>query len=137
MPALAGTLADLARSPQVRACLEWFRRERAWINEHHLKLCRIAAPTFFEQKRAEWIAERFRSLGGPLNVDHSRRVRRQALCPGPRGISRGSHGTHVVGAAPRLIPVPQTPTQRSRRPIPVAPEPSGPPSGTVPLIPER
>ena len=43
--------------------MEWFRRERAWINEQHLQLSRIAAPTFLEQKRAEWMVAQFRALG--------------------------------------------------------------------------
>ena len=74
MPALAESVADLARTPAVRSCLEWFRKERAWINEQHLKLCRIPAPTFLEQKRAEWIAERFRSLGWESKLDRAGNV---------------------------------------------------------------
>jgi tripeptide aminopeptidase len=54
--------------------MEWFRRERGWINEQHLKLCRVAAPTFFEQKRAEWMAERFRSLGWDAKIDRAGNV---------------------------------------------------------------
>ncbi len=54
--------------------LDWFRRERGWINEHHLKLCRVPAPTFFEQKRAEWMAERFRSLGWDAKMDRAGNV---------------------------------------------------------------
>jgi acetylornithine deacetylase/succinyl-diaminopimelate desuccinylase-like protein len=53
----------------VKACLDWFRRERAWINEQHLKLCRIPAATFFEQRRAEWMAEQFRALGWEAKID--------------------------------------------------------------------
>src|SRR5580700_8238630 len=74
MPLLAQSVADLAASPRVRACLEWFRRERAWINEQHLKLCRVPAPTFFEQKRAQWMAERFRSLGWDARIDRAGNV---------------------------------------------------------------
>ena len=74
MPALAESVADLARAAGMRACLEWFRKERAWINEQHLKLCRIPAPTFFEQKRAEWMAERFRSLGWDSKLDRAGNV---------------------------------------------------------------
>ena len=44
MPLVAPSVADLARSPELRVTLDWFRRERAWINEQHLKLCRVAAP---------------------------------------------------------------------------------------------
>src|SRR5579862_3118731 len=74
MPALAESVSDLARSASVRACLEWFRKERAWINEQHLKLCRIPAPTFFEEKRAEWMAERFRSLDWDAKIDRAGNV---------------------------------------------------------------
>src|ERR1700733_10580628 len=74
MPALAESVSELARSPKVRACLEWFRKERGWINEQHLKLCRIPAPTFFEQKRAEYMAERFRSLGWEAKIDRAGNV---------------------------------------------------------------
>ena len=62
--------------------LDWFRRERAWINEQHLKLCRVPAPTFLEQKRAEWMAERFRELGWEARLDRSGNV--VAALPGRR-----------------------------------------------------
>ena len=55
-------------------CLEWFRRERNWINEQHLKLCRIPAPTFFEEKRAAWMAERFQALGWEARLDRAGNV---------------------------------------------------------------
>lgn len=74
MPATAPSVAELARSPEVRACLDWFRRERAWINEQHLKLCRVPAPTFLEAKRAAWMTERFRELGWEARVDRAGNV---------------------------------------------------------------
>jgi tripeptide aminopeptidase len=40
----------------------WFTRERAWINEKHLQLCRIPAPTFFERQRAEWFRNQLTEL---------------------------------------------------------------------------
>lgn len=58
----------------MRACLEWFRRERNWINEQHLKLCRIPAPTFFEQQRAEWFANEFRTFGWDAKIDRAGNV---------------------------------------------------------------
>jgi acetylornithine deacetylase/succinyl-diaminopimelate desuccinylase-like protein len=67
-------VAELATSPKVRAALDWFRKERPWINEQHLKLCRIAAPTFLEKERAEWFAERFRSLGWDAKLDRAGNV---------------------------------------------------------------
>jgi tripeptide aminopeptidase len=74
MPLVAGSVADLARAPEMRAALDWFRRERAWINEQHLKLCRIPAPTFLEGKRAEWMTERFRELGWEARLDRAGNV---------------------------------------------------------------
>ena len=74
MALLAQSVAELAASPGARACLDWFRRERTWINEEHLKLCRIPALTFFEQKRAEWMADRFRSVGWDAKLDRAGNV---------------------------------------------------------------
>lgn len=70
----AQSVAELAASAGIRAAIDWFRRERAWINEQHLKLCRVAAPTFFEQKRAEWMTERLRSLGWDAKIDRAGNV---------------------------------------------------------------
>ena len=83
MPALAESVSDLARTAGVRACLEWFRKERGWINEQHLKLCRIPAPTFLEAKRAEYMADRFRSLGWESKLDRAGNV--IAWLPGREG----------------------------------------------------
>ena len=74
MPGLARSVADFAASPAGRVCLEWFRRERNWINEQHLKLCRIPAPTFFEEKRAAWMAEQFQALGWEARLDRAGNV---------------------------------------------------------------
>src|ERR1700739_1678614 len=74
MNALVQSVADLPASPAMRAAVEWFRRERAWINDQHLKLCRIPAPTFFEQKRAEWMAARFRELEWDAKIDRAGNV---------------------------------------------------------------
>ena len=74
MTALAQSVAELSAAPGVRAALDWFRRERLWIQDQHLKLCRIPAPTFFEQKRAEWIAARFRDLDWDAKIDRAGNV---------------------------------------------------------------
>lgn len=74
MAALAQSVADLSSATGVRTALDWFRRERSWIQEQHLKLCRIPAPTFFEQKRAEWIADRFRALQWDAKIDRAGNV---------------------------------------------------------------
>jgi tripeptide aminopeptidase len=74
LTALAQSVADLFTAPGVRAALDWFRRERLWIQDQHVKLCRIPAPTFFEQKRAEWIAARFRDLEWDAKIDRAGNV---------------------------------------------------------------
>lgn len=68
------TLADLASSPFLRECLQWFTREKQWITDRHLQVCRVPAPTFFEQKRAEWMTEQFRSLGCEAEIDRAGNV---------------------------------------------------------------
>jgi acetylornithine deacetylase/succinyl-diaminopimelate desuccinylase-like protein len=54
--------------------LIWFTRQKKWINEKHIELCRIPAPTFQEQKRAEWIAAQFRDLGCETKIDRAGNV---------------------------------------------------------------
>lgn len=71
---MAIRLGELVRLPAVRECLQWFTREKQWINEQHLQLCRIPAPTFFEQQRAEWMAAQFRALGCQVEVDRAGNV---------------------------------------------------------------
>jgi acetylornithine deacetylase/succinyl-diaminopimelate desuccinylase-like protein len=67
-------IAELAQAPGVRECLQWVVREKQWINEQHLQVCRIAAPTFLEGKRAEWMIAQFRSLGYDARLDRAGNV---------------------------------------------------------------
>ncbi|MBZ5618447.1 MAG: M20/M25/M40 family metallo-hydrolase [Acidobacteriia bacterium] len=67
--ALALNLGEFTEHRAVRECLQWFTREKQWINEAHLQLCRIAAPTFLEQERASWFLEQFRSYGWNASID--------------------------------------------------------------------
>lgn len=71
---MAASVAELANARGVRECLHWFTREKQWINEQHLALCRIPAPTFLEEKRAEWMAAQFRSLGCEARLDRGGNV---------------------------------------------------------------
>ena len=52
--ALGLNLGEFTENRAVRECLQWFTREKQWINEVHLQLCRVPAPTFLEQERASW-----------------------------------------------------------------------------------
>ncbi len=65
----AASAGELAESPGIREVLQWFTREKQWVNDIHLQLCRVAAPTFLEQQRAEWMAAQFRALGWHAGID--------------------------------------------------------------------
>ena len=58
----------------MREALQWFTREKQWVNEIHLQLCRVAAPTFLEQQRAEWLAAQFRTIGWHVAIDRAGNV---------------------------------------------------------------
>ncbi len=65
------------RSAEPAALFEnacWLSRERIWTNERHLQLCRIPAPTFFEQKRAEWFRDQMKSIGWEARIDRAGNV---------------------------------------------------------------
>jgi tripeptide aminopeptidase len=74
MPISASTVGELADLRSVRESLLWFTREKQWINETHLALCRIPAPTFLEQERAEWMAAQFCSIGCHASIDRAGNV---------------------------------------------------------------
>jgi tripeptide aminopeptidase len=73
-PAAGANLSEIAELREVRECLQWFTREKQWINEMHLQLCRVPAPTFLEGERAAWFVEQFRSLGWEASVDRAGNV---------------------------------------------------------------
>jgi len=62
-------IEELAQAAGVREGLRWFTREKQWVNERHLELCRIPAPTFQERQRAEWLIEQFQALGCEARLD--------------------------------------------------------------------
>jgi acetylornithine deacetylase/succinyl-diaminopimelate desuccinylase-like protein len=73
--ALTGiNLSELASRAAVRECLQFFTREKQWINEIHLQLCRVPAPTFLEQERALWFLEQLRSYGCDASIDRAGNV---------------------------------------------------------------
>ena len=76
---------EVAEMRGVRECLQFFTREKKWINETHLQLCRVPAPTFLEQQRAEWMRAQFRELGWHASLDRAGNVRATARAdaPGP------------------------------------------------------
>jgi acetylornithine deacetylase/succinyl-diaminopimelate desuccinylase-like protein len=67
-------VAQLAADPALASAQRWFLRERAWINEQHLSVCRIPAPTFFEERRASWFADQLRRIGWDATIDRAGNV---------------------------------------------------------------
>lgn len=64
----------MAAEPAIGRSLEWLATERRWINDRHVELCRIPAPTFQEQKRADWMVAQFRALGCDSRLDRAGNV---------------------------------------------------------------
>jgi tripeptide aminopeptidase len=107
LTALAQSVSDLSTSAGVRAALDWFRRERLWIQEQHVKLCRIPAPTFFEQKRAEWMATRFRDLQWDAKIDRAGNI--VATLERPRASSKSDSPLIALTAHLDTVLAPRTP----------------------------
>ena len=72
---VSGTLLrDLALRPEISEALQWFAKERLWVNDRHLELCRVPAPTFFEGARADWFRNELISLGWSVKLDRAGNV---------------------------------------------------------------
>lgn len=74
LPPGIDSLNQLASRPLVRDALQFFAREKRWIDEQHLAVCRIPAPTFREAQRAEWVASQFRACGLDARLDRAGNV---------------------------------------------------------------
>ena len=83
-------------------------RERRWIDDLQLQICRIPAPTFFEQRRAEWVRRALAGVGWEARIDRagnvigptSRCAGRRAA-GGPHGASGYSSGAAIGRGYPR------------------------------------
>jgi tripeptide aminopeptidase len=62
-PGLQEEIAAIAASPLVRSAFARFTSEEARIANWQFQLARIPAPPFGEQKRSEWLLERFMEVG--------------------------------------------------------------------------
>lgn len=67
-------IGQLANRPGLAEAQTWFARERSWINDIHLQLCRIPAATFFERQRAEWFQLQLQNLGWSAQIDRAGNV---------------------------------------------------------------
>ncbi len=71
---LTPNLDAVASSRGVKEALQQLSRDKQWINEKHLELCRVPSPTFQEQRRAEWMLAAFRQLGCEAKIDNAGNV---------------------------------------------------------------
>ncbi len=94
-------MGDLAQRRDIRDILQHLSKDKQWINDIHLQLCRIPAPTFHELPRAEWMAAQFRSLGWHAGIDGEGNVL-ASLDPQPDGrlVAMTAHLDTVL--APRM-----------------------------------
>ncbi|MDA1316030.1 MAG: M20/M25/M40 family metallo-hydrolase, partial [Acidobacteria bacterium] len=93
-------LEGLVQEPGLRAGLDSFRAYRDWINEQHLRVCRVAAPTFREQARAEHLLKLFRGLDYRPKIDEAGNVVLPiSYEPGQRFVAVTAHMDTVL--APR------------------------------------
>src|SRR5947207_2864410 len=65
---------ELAELQGVRECLQFFTREKLWINDIQLQLCRVPAPTFLEAERAAWFLDQLRGFGWEAAIDRAGNV---------------------------------------------------------------
>ena len=70
-PDFAASLASLA---SVRRGFVLIARHKRWIDRQHLAVCRIPAPTFREQQRAQYLCKKFAELGHRPHLDEAGNV---------------------------------------------------------------
>jgi acetylornithine deacetylase/succinyl-diaminopimelate desuccinylase-like protein len=68
-PELLAAVERVSREPLIAFCLQFFLNEKKWVNERHIELCRVPAPTFREQHRAKHLAALMREFGHPTRID--------------------------------------------------------------------
>ena len=66
--------ARLAENPQVHAALDWFHKNLASINETHIRLTEIPAPSFKESARAAAVKSLFEQSGLRTEIDNTGNV---------------------------------------------------------------
>lgn len=78
------SVSALVNARGIKEALLLLSKDKQWVNEKHLALCRIPSPTFFELKRAEWFQQQFRTLGCEATIDPAGNVV-AFLNPNPTG----------------------------------------------------
>ncbi|MEX2301242.1 MAG: M20/M25/M40 family metallo-hydrolase [Bryobacterales bacterium] len=68
-PELLAAVERVSGEPLIASCLQFFLNEKKWLNERHVELCRVPAPTFREHHRAKHLAALMRQFGHPTRID--------------------------------------------------------------------
>ncbi|MCZ2152888.1 MAG: M20/M25/M40 family metallo-hydrolase [Bryobacterales bacterium] len=63
------TMEALEHSEELRAAAASFAANKSWILEQQLAICRVAAPTFLEERRAAYLNEALAVLGYSSSLD--------------------------------------------------------------------
>ncbi len=58
-----GTIPALVRDSTVERALDWIEQHTGWVTERHIELTQIAAPTFGEKNRADYVYQQFKQMG--------------------------------------------------------------------------
>ncbi len=72
--ALQSSFDGLLHAPHLHAATGWFAANRAQLVEQQIALCRVPAPTFLEERRAQYVRTRFLQLGYQARVDSAGNV---------------------------------------------------------------
>jgi len=89
--------ARLSENPQIQTALEWFKKNLPSINETHLRLTEIPAPSFKESARAVAVKSLFEQAGLPTEIDRTGNV--IAKLPGANSHSAAADRDIVVLSA--------------------------------------
>jgi tripeptide aminopeptidase len=89
--------ARLSENPQIQTALEWFKKNLPSINETHLRLTEIPAPSFKESARAAAVKSLFEQAGLPTEIDRTGNV--IAKLPGANSHSAAADRDIVVLSA--------------------------------------
>jgi tripeptide aminopeptidase len=68
-PDLTTDLDGLLSMPEIREAAGWFAANKAWLQEQQIAVCRVPAPTFLEEQRAEHMRALFTTLGYQSRID--------------------------------------------------------------------
>jgi acetylornithine deacetylase/succinyl-diaminopimelate desuccinylase-like protein len=74
LPPGIGSIDALVAEEAVRSAYRFLEQNQRWIDEQHLTICQIPAPTFCERQRAEWFLDQFTSLGLSARMDRAGNV---------------------------------------------------------------